>query len=163
MTGPLWILVIPTLFAGFLPIESAVNHVAGLNHAGDHTQAPLAMAFSVLALLIGGSVAWSLYSKAESDPIANRLHGLSTALKNRLYFDEIFNGLIYVTHEAVSKLAEWVDRILLSSFIVKGLSNVVDVFGRGLRLFQTGSIHTYAFLFVVGIALVMFFVMGGVL
>ena len=163
MTGPLWILVIPTLFAGFLPIESAVNHVAGLNHAGGHTQAPLAMAFSVLALLIGGSVAWSLYSKAESDPIANRLHGLSTALKNRLYFDEIFNGLIYVTHEAISKLAEWVDRILLSSFIVKGLSNVVDVFGRGLRLFQTGSIHTYAFLFVVGIALVMFFVMGGVL
>ncbi len=163
MTGPLWILVIPTLFAGFLPIEAAVNHVAGLHHAGGHTQAPLAMAFSVLALLIGGSVAWSLYSKAESDPIANRLHGLSTALKNRLYFDEIFNGLIYVTHEAVSKLAEWVDRILLSSFIVKGLSNVVDVFGRGLRLFQTGSIHTYAFLFVVGIALVMFFVMGGVL
>ncbi|MBT5927657.1 MAG: NADH-quinone oxidoreductase subunit L [Verrucomicrobia bacterium] len=163
MTGPLWILVIPTILAGFLPIENAVNQVAGLHHTGGHTEAPLAMAFSVLALLIGGSVAWTLYSKAESDPIANRFHGFSTALKNRLYFDEIFSGLIYITHEAVSKLAQWLDRIILGGFIVKGLSNVIDVFGRGLRLFQTGSIQTYAFLFVVGIALVMYFVMGGIL
>ena len=163
MTGPLWILVIPTILAGFLPIESAVNHVAGLHHTGGHTEAPLAMAFSVLALLIGGSIAWTLYAKADSDPIADRLHGLSTALKNRLYFDEIFNGLIYITHEAISKLAQWVDRMILGGFIVKGLSNVVDVLGRGLRLFQTGRINTYAFLFVVGIALVMYFVMGGIL
>ena len=85
------------------------------------------------------------------------------ALKNRLYFDEIYNGLIYITHEAISKLAQWIDRMILGGFIVKGLSNVVDVFGRGIRLFQTGSIHTYAFLFAVGIALVMYFVMGGIL
>ena len=34
-----------------------INQTLGLHHAGGHAAAPLAMAFSVLALMIGGSVA----------------------------------------------------------------------------------------------------------
>ena len=37
----------------------------------------------------------------------------------------------------------------------------VDILGRGLRLVQSGSIQTYAFLFVVGVALVIYIVLGG--
>jgi NADH-quinone oxidoreductase subunit L len=84
-------------------------------------------------------------------------------LKNRLYFDEIFSGLIFISHEAISKLAGWLDRAVLGGFVVKGLYNVVDVLGRGIRLFQTGSIQTYAFLFVLGVAFVLYFVIGGIL
>jgi NADH-quinone oxidoreductase subunit L len=164
MTGPLWILLIPSIISGWLPIESFVNSGIGIEHAGGHTEAPLAMAFSTLALLIGGSVAWTLYGKQrKTDPIADNLHGLSTALKNRLYFDEIFSGLIFISHEAISKLAGWLDRAVLGGFVVKGLYNVVDVLGRGIRLFQTGSIQTYAFLFVLGVAFVLYFVIGGIL
>ena len=91
MTGPLWILLIPSIISGWFGIEHFVNSGIGLEHAGGHAEAPLAMAFSVLALFIGGSVAWTLYgTQRESDPIADNLHGLSTALKNRLWFDEIF-------------------------------------------------------------------------
>jgi NADH-quinone oxidoreductase subunit L len=163
MTGPLRILLIPTILAGFFPVEAAINHAAGLHHAAGHTEAPLAMAFSVLALLVGSSVAWRHYSEAKTDPIEQRMQGISIALKNRLWFDEIYNGLIYVTHEAIARLAGWFDRIVLSGFLIKGLANVVDLLGRGMRLFQTGNIHTYAFLFVLGVALVMFLVMGGIL
>ena len=164
MTGPLWILLIPSVISGWFGIEHFVNTGIGIEHAGGHTEAPLAMAFSALAILIGGSIAWALYGKQrESDPISDNLHGLSTALKNRLYFDEIFSGLIFITHEAISKLAGWLDRAVLGGFVVKGLYNVVDVFGRGIRLFQTGSIQTYAFLFVLGVAFVLYFVIGGIL
>ena len=161
MTGPLWILLIPTLVAGFLPIENMVNHALGLHHPGGHVAAPLAMAFSMLALMLGGSLAYGHYQGVKEDPFTVRFQGLSTAMRNRLWFDEIFNALIAISHEALSKLAAWVDRKILKGFIIGLIEHGVDITGKGLRLFQSGSIQTYAFLFVAGVALVIYYVLGG--
>ena len=161
MTVPLWILLVPTLGAGFFPVEHMINQTLGLHHAGGHAAAPLAMAFSVLALMIGGSVAWSHYAGAGTDPLTQRFSGLSTLLRNRLWMDEIFSGMIAITHEAVSKLAGWVDQKILRGAIMGLFQHGVDILGRGLRLVQSGSLQTYAFLFVVGVALVIYIVLGG--
>ncbi len=161
MTVPLWILLVPTLVAGFFPVEHMINQTLGLHHAGGHAAAPLAMAFSVLALMIGGSVAWSHYAGAGTDPLTQRFSGLSTLLRNRLWMDEIFSGMIAITHEAVSKLAGWVDQKILRGAIMGLFQYGVDILGRGLRLVQSGSLQTYAFLFVVGVALVIYIVLGG--
>ena len=161
MTVPLWILLVPTLVAGFFPVEHMINQTLGLHHASGHAAAPLAMAFSVLALMIGGSVAWSYYAEAGTDPLTQRFSGLSTLLCNRLWLDEIFSGIIAITHEAVSKLAGWMDQKILRGAIMGLLQHGVDILGRGLRLVQSGSIQTYAFLFVVGVALVIYIVLGG--
>ena len=161
MTVPLWILLVPTLVAGFFPVEHMINQTLGLHHAGGHAAAPLAMAFSVLALMIGGSVAWSYYAGAGTDPLTQRFSGLSTLLRNRLWMDEIFSGMIAITHEAVSKLASWVDQKILRGAIMGLFQHGVDILGRGLRLVQSGSLQTYAFLFVVGVALVIYIVLGG--
>ncbi len=161
MTVPLWILLVPTLVAGFFPVEHMINQTLGLHHAGGHAAAPLAMAFSVLALMIGGSVAWSHYAGAGTDPLNQRFSGLSTLLRNRLWMDEIFSGMIAITHEAVSKLAGWVDQKILRGAIMGLFQHGVDILGRGLRLVQSGSLQTYAFLFVVGVALVIYIVLGG--
>ena len=161
MTVPLWILLVPTLVAGFFPVEHMINQTLGLHHAGGHAAAPLAMAFSVLALMIGGSVACSHYAGAGTDPLTQRFSGLSTLLRNRLWMDEIFSGMIAITHEAVSKLAGWVDQKILRGAIMGLFQHGVDILGRGLRLVQSGSLQTYAFLFVVGVALVIYIVLGG--
>lgn len=161
MTVPLWILLVPTLVAGFFPVEHMINQTLGLHHSGGHAAAPLAMAFSVLALMIGGSVAWSHYAGAGTDPLTQRFSGLSTLLRNRLWMDEIFSGMIAITHEAVSKLAGWVDQKILRGAIMGLFQHGVDIIGRGLRLVQSGSLQTYAFLFVVGVALVIYIVLGG--
>ncbi len=161
MTVPLWILLVPTLVAGFFPVEHMINQTLGLHHDGGHAAAPLAMAFSVLALMIGGSVAWSHYAGAGTDPLTQRFSGLSTLLRNRLWMDEIFSGMIAITHEAVSKLAGWVDQKILRGAIMGLFQHGVDILGRGLRLVQSGSLQTYAFLFVVGVALVIYIVLGG--
>ena len=161
MTVPLWILLVPTLVAGFFPVEHMINQTLGLHHAGGHAAAPLAMAFSMLALMIGGSVAWSHYAGAGTDPLTKRFSGLSTLLRNRLWMDEIFSGMIAITHEAVSKLAGWVDQKILRGAIMGLFQHGVDILGRGLRLVQSGSLQTYAFLFVVGVALVIYIVLGG--
>jgi hypothetical protein len=43
---------------------------------------------------------------------------------------------------------------------VRGLSGATDILGRALRLVQTGSLQTYAFLLVVGVAVLLFIVLN---
>ena len=139
MTVPLWILLVPTLVAGFFPVEHMINQTLGLHHAGGHAAAPLAMAFSVLALMIGGSVAWSHYAGAGTDPLTQRFSGLSTLLRNRLWMDEIFSGMIAITHEAVSKLAGWVDQKILRGAIMGLFQHGVDILGVACAWFKVAA------------------------
>ena len=56
---------------------------------------------------------------------------------------------------ALARLADWFDRWIVAGLGVKGLSGVTDIFGRSLRMVQTGNLQTYAFLFVLGVAVVL--------
>jgi len=50
--------------------------------------------------------------------------------------------------------------LILAGFIIRGLHGTTEIVGRALRLLQTGSIQTYAFLLVLGLAATLFFVVG---
>ena len=81
-------------------------------------------------------------------------------MRNRFYFDELYERvLIPCTQEAAARVADAIDRWIISGLVVRGTSGVTDIFGRALRLFQTGSIQTYAFLLVLGVAVVLYFVL----
>jgi NADH-quinone oxidoreductase subunit L len=54
----------------------------------------------------------------------------------------------------LSQIADSIDRWLIAGLAVRGLSGVVEIAGRALRLVQTGSIQTYAFLFTAGVLLI---------
>ena len=43
---------------------------------------------------------------------------------------------------------------------VRGTAGATNLFGRALRLVQNGNLQTYAFLFVLGVAVVLWFVLG---
>jgi len=38
---------------------------------------------------------------------------------------------------------------------VRGVSGITDIFGRSLRLLQTGNLQTYTFLFALGVIIVL--------
>ena len=44
--------------------------------------------------------------------------------------------------------------------MVRGAHGTTELVGRALRLAQTGNLQTYAFLFVLGVAVVLYFVLG---
>ena len=44
--------------------------------------------------------------------------------------------------------------------IIGAIRGGTDLSGRALRLVQTGNLQTYAFLFVLGVALLLYFVLG---
>jgi NADH-quinone oxidoreductase subunit L len=124
---------------------------------GPFSHAPLAALAGLGAVAFGFSFAYGMYAKATADPLPERFPGLARAMRNRFYFDEIYQGLINVTHEALARLAAWCDQRLIDGFAVRGISGGTEVLGRALRLLQTGNLQTYAFLIVLGVAVVLIF------
>lgn len=81
-------------------------------------------------------------------------------MRNRFYFDEIYRVLIAIAHELLSRLANWFDRWIVAGLMVRGTHGTTELFGRALRLAQTGNLQTYSFLFAAGVVLVLWFVLG---
>ena len=55
---------------------------------------------------------------------------------------------------------DWFDRWLVGGAAVRGTASVTHLVGQALRLVQTGSLQTYAFLLVLGVALILFVILG---
>jgi NADH-quinone oxidoreductase subunit L len=124
------------------------------------THSPLAASLGILAFLIGFTFAFKLYAKAATDPLPAKLGALSTAMKNRFYFDELYEATFIRAHDFIATVADWIDRWLVEGFCIGAIRGGTDLSGRALRLMQTGNLQTYAFLFVLGVALLLYFVLG---
>ena len=168
MTWPLVALAVPTVFAGLWGINAFIGKQFPAEHTSEaptwvqelfapFAHAPLAALAGLGAVIFGLSFAWSLYGHATKDPLPEKLGSLSRAMRNRFYFDEVYEALIALTHETLAKLADWFDRWIIAGLGVRGLHGTTEILGRALRLVQTGNLQTYAFLFVLGVALVLYF------
>jgi NADH-quinone oxidoreductase subunit L len=137
------------------------GHATGLLEAllAPFGHSPLAAATSLFAVVLGFSLAYTVYRGATTDPLAERLGFLSRAMRKKFYFDEIYDLVIRATHETLARLADFIDRALIEGFAVRGASGMTDVFGRALRLLQTGNLQTYTFLFAAGVAVVLLMVL----
>ncbi len=168
MTTPLIILAVFSAIGGFIGIDVFVGKMFSHGeHNGGWIESMLqpfghnllAATFGLLAALIGVSLAATCYWNATKDPLTVKLGWLSRAMRNRFYFDELYSWLISITHEAISKLADWFDRWIIAGLGVRGTHGTIEIFGRALRMVQTGNLQTYAFLFALGVALVLILVL----
>jgi NADH-quinone oxidoreductase subunit L len=171
MTLPLAVLAVPSIFAGFWGIDTLFEHQFGAKQAEQAgsilnqlfaplNHSPAAALAGLGAILFGFSLAWTLYAGAKADPLPEKLGKLARGMRNRFYCDEIYEGLIAVTQEFLAAVAEFVDRWIIAGLLVRGSHGTTEIFGRALRLLQTGNLQTYAFLFVAGVALVLFFALS---
>ncbi|HEY4415661.1 MAG TPA: NADH-quinone oxidoreductase subunit L [Verrucomicrobiae bacterium] len=168
MTLPLVVLAVFAAIGGFIGIAN--NY--GSQFVADHetlslTQqlleplhTPIPMLIGIGVALVGIFLAFALYKNAKSDPLPAKLGRLSTAMKNRFYFDEIYEATFIRAHDTIAAFCGAIDRFLLEGFVIGVIRGGTDLTGRGLRLLQTGNLQTYAFLFVLGVALVLYFVLG---
>jgi NADH-quinone oxidoreductase subunit L len=168
---PLRILAVMSIVGGVIGIEAlfgrmfepeqaeqAHGFVARLTYPFQH--APVA-AFSGLAVFaVGLFAAWKLYGNAKEDPLPAKLGWLSRAMQNRFYFDELYEATFIRAHDFIAAVADWIDRWIVEGFCIGLVRGGTDLTGRALRLVQTGNLQTYAFLFVLGVAVVMWFVLG---
>jgi NADH-quinone oxidoreductase subunit L len=77
-------------------------------------------------------------------------------MRNRFYWDEIYQATVIRMHDFISAVSDWIDRWLIAGLAVRGTHGTTEILGRALRLAQTGNLQTYAFLFALGVALVLY-------
>jgi NADH-quinone oxidoreductase subunit L len=120
------------------------------------THSPVAATIGILAVIVGFFAARTLYRNATNDPLPAKLGGFVTAMKNRFYFDEIYEATFIRAHDFIAAVMDWIDRWLVDWACIGLVRGGTDITGRALRLVQTGNLQTYAFLFVLGVAVVLY-------
>jgi len=170
MVWPLRILALLSIVGGVIGIEALFarvlkpdaihphDFVAALIYPFQH--APVAAWSGLAVFAIGLFAAWKLYGNAKEDPLPAKLGALSRAMANRFYFDEIYEATVIRAHDLIAAVADWIDRWIVEGFCIGLVRGGTDLTGRALRLVQTGNLQTYAFLFVLGVAVVLWFVLG---
>ena len=165
---PLRILAVFSVIGGVIGIDSLYArqfNAAGVEHTltwwqqlgFPFTYSPWAAASGLLAAAVGVVAAYVLYFKTDKDPLPERLGALSRAMRNRFYFDEIYEATVIRLHEFLAAIAAWFDRWIIAGLAVRGTHGTTELAGRALRLLQTGNLQTYALLFALGVALLLYF------
>ena len=171
MVWPLRILAVFSVIGGVIGIESLFanyfepggsrrDELLGDRLLEPFSASPLAAFLGLFAVMIGFGAAFAIYRNRMADPLPEKLVFLSRALRNKFYFDELYeNILIPCTQGLLSRVADALDRWIISGFVVRGVSGTTEFVGRALRMVQTGSLQTYAFLLVTGVAVVLYFIL----
>ena len=169
MLFPLRILAVFSVIGGFIGVE---NIFARQFNSGEGTgmsvaqqlvapfaQAPLAASVGLVAVVVGFGLAYALYRNTAEDPLPARLGALSIWMRNRFYLDELYEATVIRIHDLLATIAAWIDRWLIAGLLVRGTHGTTEIIGRTLRQFQTGNLQTYAFLFALGVAFLLYFVL----
>jgi NADH-quinone oxidoreductase subunit L len=167
MTVPLVILAVFSFAGGFIGITNNYGSQFSSDHETLTVMQQLTepfhnlfpMACGVGAFVIGFIGAFALYKNATTDPLPAKLGALATAMRNKFYFDEIYEATVIKLHDFIAAIFGFIDRWILEGAIIGFIRGGTNLTGRGLRLLQTGSLQTYAFLFVFGVALLLYFVL----
>ena len=170
MLWPLRLLAVLALLGGVIGVNEvyqamftgeAIAHASFLHLVIEpFVDSPIGATIGIVLVAIGLFAAYALYGNAASDPLPVKLGWLSRAMANRFYFDELYEATVIRAHDFIASVADWIDRWFVEGFCVGLVRGGTDLTGRALRLVQTGNLQTYAFLFVLGVAVVLWFVLG---
>ena len=160
MTLPLVVLSVASVLGGFFGIARLIAPQFGEQPPEIFAPfepfqvAPVPACLGLAAFLVGLFVAWYFYHAAASDPLPAKIQSLSSLLRHKFYFDEMYAVLIAETQDTLAAFANGADITL--KFFIRAVQGTTELTGRGLRLLQTGNLQTYTFLFAAGIALVLY-------
>lgn len=169
MTYPLILLAIAALFAGFWNVDTwmmrhynlepeAVGWFAKLLYPFKH--APMAALLSLTAVACGAVLAYKLYYNAKQDALPSQLGSVARWLKDKFYLDELYENTLIWCQDKFALVCDKFDRWIIGGALVGTVSHGVELVGRLWRLSQTGSVQTYAAIFVFGFVLLAYWVIN---
>jgi NADH-quinone oxidoreductase subunit L len=167
ITLPLVVLAVFAATGGFIGIANIYGSQFVANYETlsfaqqvlEPLRTPIPMLIGIAVGLTGIFLAFVLYKNAATDPLPAKLGVLATWMKNKFYFDELYEATFVRAHDFIATICDVIDRWIVEGACIGFLRGGTDFSGRALRLLQTGNLQTYAFLFVIGVALVLYFVL----
>ncbi|MFN8008685.1 MAG: NADH-quinone oxidoreductase subunit L [Terriglobia bacterium] len=167
MTGPLQVLAIGSIVAGWVGIPQIIGHLfGGIPNFFEHFLEPVfarpavealihetaGMEWGMMGVALGIAIAGYLLAyafyvqnPALPDRLMTRFHGLYNTLLNKYWVDEIYDALLVNPIHWLSTNLLWgVVDVRLIDGAVNGAGNAVRESGSLLRRVQSGYIRSYA-------------------
>ena len=159
MTLPLMFLAVVTVGAGFIPFG---HFVSADGQAYDIHLDPTIATTSVIVAVCSIALATFIY-KGEKQPVAEKMRAALPALHRwafkRFYLDEVYQ---FVTHRIIfahiSKPIAWFDRHVVDGFF-DFLAWGTNALGVQIKGLQSGSIQKYAYVFLLGVLILLLIVL----
>lgn len=151
MLIPLITLSVLAVITGYGPIANAM--APSYEHHGIHFNSPAFLA-SISAFAIGFVLAFLLYFNADKDKLAN--NPVAKLFRNKFYIDEAYGKLVGYGQDTVAAFVHFFDELLIAGLIVGGFSRIAGGIGRLFGRLQSGNLQGYAFLFSIGVLLVIY-------
>jgi NADH-quinone oxidoreductase subunit L len=153
MLLPLLVLAVPSLIAGFHFFGGTVLGENMPHHEG--SMIGLTFFVSLATLAAGIFFGYKTYAGQTSDPLAHK--AAAKLFANKFYFDEIYAKGIKIVQDGFAQVLQLIDGILIDGLGVRGSSGLASGTGNLFRRLQVGNIQGYAFLFGLGVLLLVSF------
>jgi NADH-quinone oxidoreductase subunit L len=156
MTAPLVFLAVLSIAGGW---GNYIPHFLMPDAHAEHHNAW--KGFALLAIpAVGFLLSASIYLRPNvSDaPVKHALGWYWKLVENKYYFDEMYAWIIRYVQGTIATLCELFDRFILQRLGIGGLAGTTSMAGKTLRLLQTGNIQSYAFLFGLGVTVIIYYV-----
>jgi NADH-quinone oxidoreductase subunit L len=153
MLIPLVVLAVPSLIAGFHFFGGTVLGENMPHHEG--SMIGLTFFISLATLVLGVFFGWKIYNGQDSDPLAHK--PAAKLFANKFYFDELYAKGIKIVQDGFARILQLIDGLLIDGVGVRGASGLAAGTGSLLRRLQVGNIQGYAFLFGLGVLLLVSF------
>ena len=171
MTLPLIILAVLSVIGGFLPIRELVI-ASEAKQSAFQTQIASVVALprndhdysialiSIGLALAGFFLAFILYIKKKSsaDEFKGVLQYPKRLFDKKYFFDDFYDTVVIgFFQEGAAKISDAFERIVVVEGGVNGTARLTRKLGDTLRKLQTGGVQSYAFVFTIGITLILFY------
>ena len=154
MALPLLILAVPAVAAGW-PFIASWFHLGTLHEEvvtkdGGNSLLALVPYLAIGAFALGALLGVGIYRGRTSDPINIAL------FRRKFFFDEVYAALIRFTQDGLARVSALFDRWVIDGVGVRGISGATWGTGFMLRFLQVGNLQAYAFLFGLGVLLLVY-------
>jgi len=134
--------------------ESGTHAVAETDH-GSHAGHPPVVLFTSLFMLVFGLIGAVVTYRGQSrDPIR------IPVFANKFYVDELYALIVRFVQDLTASILAGIDKYLIDGLFARLPSAGAYGIGNALRRLQGGNLQSYAFLFGLGIVIVLYIVLG---